>query len=68
MWFPVEAQYISYVNLALISATGCDGTVYDLYLRVKNIFDITNKFLRYGFLLMFNTFHMSILLMSKSNG
>jgi len=65
MWFPIDVQYISYVYLALIRCCRilkCDGTVYDLYLRVKVIFDNTNRFLRCGFLLMFSTFHMSILL------
>jgi len=33
----------------------CDGTAYDLDLRVKVKFDITNEFLRCGLLLMFNT-------------
>jgi len=40
----------------------CDGTVYDLDLKVKVKLGITNGFLRCGFLLMFNTFYMSILL------
>jgi len=63
MWFVIKVQYILYLYLAPVRCykiLKCDGTVYDLYLSVKVIFDITNGFLRCGFLLMFNTFHMSI--------
>ena len=65
MWFPIDDQYISYVYLAPIRCyrlLKCDGTVFDLDLKVKVKFDITNGFLTCGFLLMINTFHMSILL------
>jgi len=43
----------------VLQATKYDGTIYDLDLKVKVKFDITDEFLRCGFLLIFNTFYMS---------
>jgi len=43
----------------------CDGTVYDLDVKVKVKFDITNAFFKCGFLLMFKTFYMSNLHKNK---
>jgi len=65
MWFPIDVQYILYVYPASIRCyrlLKCDGTAYDLDHQVKVKFGITYGFLRCGFLLMFNTFYMSILL------
>jgi len=71
MWFPIDAQYISYVYVAPIRCYRpliCDGTAYDIDLKVKVNHGITNGFLRCGFLLMFNTFYMSILLQQGATG
>jgi len=71
MWFPIIVQYISYVYHAPIRCyrlLKCDGTLCDLDLKVKVKFDITNRFLRCGFLLMFNTFYMSNLLREDTTG
>jgi len=65
IWFPINVQYISYVYLAPIRCyrlLKCEGTVYDLDLKVNVKLNITNGLFRCGFLLMFNTFHMSNLL------
>jgi len=65
MCFPINVYYISYVYLAPIRCyrlLKCDGTVYDLDIKVKVKVDITKGLLRCGFLSMFITFHMSILL------
>ena len=62
--------HISFFNLAQMCyrLPKCDGTVFNLDLRVKVKLVIANGFLRCSFLLMFNTFHMSILLQYGATG
>jgi len=71
MWFPIDVQYISCVYLAPIRCyrlLKCNGTVYNLDLKVKVKLGLTSGFLRCGLLLMFNTIHMSILLQWGATG
>ena len=51
MWFLLAKDY-----LALNSSSKIDWSLHDLDLKVKVKFDITNPYLRYGFLSMFYSY------------